>query len=104
MAIRKGLVWDGTENKFKGYVDTGTNVSDDSLPLATQALVILVTAINFNWVLPIAYFFIHAMTGKQRANIVQMAIRMLFNINIFVCGLTFDGAASNISMCDTFRM
>lgn len=98
MAIRKGLVWDGTDNKFKGYVDTGTNVFDDSLPLATQALVILVTAVNFNCILPIGYFFIYAMTGEQRANIVKMAIQILFDINIFVCGLTFDGAASNIAM------
>lgn len=65
MAIRKGLVWDGTENKFKGYIDTGTDVSDDSLPLATQALVMLLTAINFNWILPIGYFFIASMTGEQ---------------------------------------
>lgn len=98
MAIRKGLVWDATVNKFKGYVDTGTDISDDSLPLATQALVILITAINFNWVLPIGYFFISSMTGEQRANIVKMAIELLYKINIFVCGLTFDGAASNISM------
>lgn len=65
MAIRKGLVWDGTENKFKGYIDTGTDVSDDSLPLATQALVMLLTAINFNWILPIGYFFIASMIGEQ---------------------------------------
>lgn len=98
MAIRKEQVWDRANNKFKGHVDTGTGVSDDSLPLATQALVLMVTAINACWKLPIAYFFIASMTGEQRANVVKMAIEMLYHINIFVRGLTFDGASSNISM------
>lgn len=96
MAIRKELVWNGKH--FKGRVDTGTEVNDDCLPLATQALVLLVTGINAGWSLPIGFFFICSMNGEQRANIVKMAIDMLHKINIFVKGITFDGAAANISM------
>lgn len=51
-----------------------------------------------NCSLPIAYFFITSITGKLRASIVKMAIEMLYKNKVYVCGLTFDGAASKINM------
>ena len=36
MAIRQQLEWDG--NKFRGYIDMGTCLDDDSMPLAKEAL------------------------------------------------------------------
>lgn len=96
MSIRKEQVWDGS--KFQGHVDTGSEVQDDSIPLASLALVMFVTAINGVWKLPIAFFFITSMSGEQRANFVKIAVQLLTEINIYVSGLTFDGAAANISM------
>lgn len=37
MAIRKHLEWDGSQ--FSGYVDMGTGVDDDQLPIAKEAYV-----------------------------------------------------------------
>ena len=36
MSIRKPVEWDGKQ--FRGYVDLGTGINDDSLPEATDAL------------------------------------------------------------------
>ena len=44
MAIRKHVEWDGKQ--FRGYVDMGTEVEDDSLPVATEALVLMLVSIN----------------------------------------------------------
>ena len=44
MSIKKHLEWDG--QRFRGYVDVGTEIVDDSLPLATEALVMMVVAMN----------------------------------------------------------
>ena len=40
MSIKKHFEWNGKE--FKGFVDIGTGVKDDSLPAATDALVLMV--------------------------------------------------------------
>jgi len=68
MAIKKHVEWDGKQ--FRGYVDIGTGVQDDTLPPATKALVFMVVAVNGNWKLPIAYFFIDGLNGGDRANLV----------------------------------
>ena len=55
MAIKKNVSWDGTR-----YVDIGSNETDDddSLPVAKDALVFMVVAINSSWKVPIAYFLL----------------------------------------------
>ena len=50
MAIRKHVDWDG--EKFRGYVDIGTGVVDDSLPEAKDALVFMVVCVNGSWKVP----------------------------------------------------
>ena len=47
MTIRRHVDWDG--EKFRGYVDIGTGVVDDSLLEAKDALVFMVVCINGSW-------------------------------------------------------
>lgn len=56
MAIRKHMEYDG--HQFRGYVDHGTGNNDsDSLPVATEALVLMAVPLNWSWKIPIGYFF-----------------------------------------------
>ena len=58
MAIRTHAEWDG--QKYCGFVDLGTGIDDnDSLPLAKDALVVMVVAVNSTWNVPYAYFLVN---------------------------------------------
>lgn len=96
MAIRSKIEWDGKETC--GYVDMGTEIDDDSLPEAREALVLLVNAVNDCWKVPVGYFLIDSFSGEEKANLVTNALTMLHNTGIHVVSFTFDGAASNITM------
>ena len=41
MSIRKHVQWDSKAEKYRGFVDLGTDIDDDSLPEATEALVFM---------------------------------------------------------------
>eukprot|EP00794_Sanderia_malayensis_P001024 gene1024-346_t len=47
MAIRKNISWDGS--KFRGYVDIGNGIQDESSPVAKDALVFMVVNMNGSW-------------------------------------------------------
>jgi hypothetical protein len=68
MAIRKHVRWNGQYND--GFVDKGTEINDDSLPVATEALMFL----NAVWKLPVAYFLTDGLSADVKANIVLDAI------------------------------
>ena len=53
MAIRKSVEWDG--KKLVGFVDLGTDIDDDTTPVATEALVFMVVCINGSWQLPVGH-------------------------------------------------
>jgi len=64
MAIRKHVEWTGKD--FRGYVDIGSGTTpDDSTAVATEALVLMVVALNAHWKLPVGYFLITGLTGKE---------------------------------------
>jgi len=54
MAIRRQVEWDG--QSYVGYVDLGTNVDDDSLPVAREALVFMIVSVTERWKIPVGYF------------------------------------------------
>uniref|UniRef100_A0A1A8MMA3 THAP domain containing 9 n=1 Tax=Nothobranchius pienaari TaxID=704102 RepID=A0A1A8MMA3_9TELE len=70
MYIQKQTEFDG--NQIHGYVDIGAGEIENVV--ATQALVIMVVAINQSWKLPIAYFLINSMNGKERASLIQESL------------------------------
>jgi len=69
MSIKRQIEWDG--KKYTGFVDLGTGTDSDELPEAQYALVFLVTCINDHYKIPVAYYFIHSLTGAERANLLK---------------------------------
>lgn len=67
MAIRKHVQWDG--NKFHGYVNITVESEDDDASVATDALVLMVVALNSNWKVPVGYFPVNGLSRHERANI-----------------------------------
>ncbi|CAL4130465.1 unnamed protein product [Meganyctiphanes norvegica] len=57
MAIKNQVFWDVHDQKYRGYVDLGYDVNDDSLPHAKDALVFMAVCVNASWKVPCAYFF-----------------------------------------------
>jgi len=99
VAIRQQLQWTGKD--FRGYIDMGTGLDDDSLPLAKEALTFMVVAVNDSFKLPVGYFLIDGLSGKERANLVCQCLERLQQCGITVVSLTFDGASSNLSMVNS---
>lgn len=61
VSIKQGTHFNGTRNQ--GY-SLGTGIYDDTdaLPLAKEALVIMLVAINSNWKIPIGYFLLNGLS------------------------------------------
>ena len=82
MAIRKHLEWDG--HKLEGYVDFRTELDDDSLPVATEALMFLVMPLKGSWKVLIGYFLCDDMASEEKSNLVSEALLRLHDINVKV--------------------
>lgn len=72
----------------------------NNLEEAREALVLMLVAINANWKIPVAYFITNGLNGEEKANIVRNSLEFIHETNIIVTSITFDGAASNISMAN----
>lgn len=83
-------------DQFHGYVDIGTGETDNTV--ATQALVLMVVAVNESWKIPIAYFLITGMDGKEKANVIKESLSRLQEVGVKVVSLTCDAPTSNLSM------
>lgn len=92
IAIKKHIQWDG--KKFLGYVDVGSSIEDDSTPVATEALMLMLVCFNGNWKVPCGYFLIDVMTGDERANIINQCLLKLYDVGIYVASVTCDGPSS----------
>jgi len=83
-------------DRFHGYVDIGTGEIDKTL--ATQALVLMVVAVNESWKIPIAYSFITGMDGKEKANVIRESLSRLHEVGVKVVSLTCDAPTGKLSM------
>ncbi|XP_049964309.1 uncharacterized protein LOC126484758 [Schistocerca serialis cubense] len=96
IAIRQHVEFDGA--CYYGYVDMGSSVDTDNLPIAKEAFVLMLVAINASWKLPVGYFLTAGITGEQKAEIVKECIELANSSGVKVVSLTCDGSASNLSM------
>lgn len=96
MSIKKHVEWNG--EKMVGFVDIGTGITDESSPIATDALVFMAVCVNGSWKVPIGYFLINGLNGSERANLVIKCIQMLNDVGVIVISLTCDGPSCHISM------
>lgn len=60
----------------------------------------MVTGINQRWKIPVAYFFINALTAEEKANITKKVLEFIATSGVKVIAMTFDGLSANISMCN----
>jgi len=62
MCFREDVHINGS--RFQGYINFGQGSEDsDSLPMAKEALVLLVVALNSNWKVPVGYFLTNSLTA-----------------------------------------
>lgn len=97
ISLKKQVDWDGKE--VVGYCDLGHgSIDNDSIDVATSALVFMVTAINGLWKIPIRYSFINGLSGSVKANLASQYILKIEETGAKCIALTCDGCASNIGM------
>lgn len=100
MTIRKQVQWSNSKKQFIGYVDHGDLIENpESLPMAKEALVYLLTGINERWKILVAYFLVSGLTAEERAEITKKVLEFVASSGVKVIALTFDGLSSNINMC-----
>lgn len=97
MSIREAIHFNG--ERLQGYINDGHKIQDsDAMPKVTEALVFIVVALNSHWKIPVGYFLIHGLTAEEKANLLKTCLINIHETGAIVKTLTFDGAASNISM------
>lgn len=101
MSIRRHSQYNPTSMKFDGFIDLGRKKPGDdiNLPLAKDALVFMVSGVNEDFKIPVAYFLCSGLNGVERANITREVLIRLSQIGIAVVALIFDGLSANITMC-----
>lgn len=98
MSIKEKTSYDG--NKFQGFVDMGLGVGDSAVLLtAKHALVFMLVALNGHWKLPIGYFLIDSLNGKERASLLKHCLQLVHETGAMLHSLTFDGTNTNLFMC-----
>lgn len=97
MSIRKCIEWTGKITT--GYVDIGANVSSDLLPVATEAIVFMLVAVNGHWKIPVGYFLVNGLAAPEKANLVNKCLEFVHQPGLIISSLTFDGTATNLRTC-----
>lgn len=96
MKIKKLIQY--TEHGMMGYENTDGIDPKDAKP-ATDAIVFMVSAVNDIFQLPFMYHFITALDAVQKANMLVKVVRAITSTGAILASVTFDGIASNPSMC-----
>lgn len=73
-----------------GYIDIGKGVDCDSTPEAENVLVFMLVCVNGNWKIPLSNYFVNALRGKDKADIVIKNLSELKETGVEVTSITFD--------------
>lgn len=60
--------------------------------------VFMVVALNGSWKIPIAYFFVDAMSDVERANLLNVCVKKLHDVGAVVISVTCDGPSCHFCM------
>lgn len=107
MAIRTHAQWNAAAMRFDGFVNLGRNertldADEDNLPLAKHALVFMISGVEEDFKIPIAYFLVKGLTAEEKAAITNQILIRLSEIGVVVVSMTFDGFPSNLAMVKSF--
>ena len=95
MAIRRHVEY--VNGKLYGYVDVGSGNIDDSTPVARDALLLMVEAVNESWKLAIGYVLVDGMSGQERANLITESLHRFHAVGVSTVSLTCDGPSCHFS-------
>lgn len=96
ISIKKQIEFDG--KRVWGYVDIGIPIENDELTPASEALVLMVVSHQSSWKIPIAYFLIKSLSGKEKANIIKESLIRLHEVGVHIVSITCDGPSSHFTM------
>lgn len=99
MHIQRNMSWCRATNKFVGLIDIGTHNENEEFTLAKDVIVFMVSSMNTYFQLPIAFYFIQSLTGKEKADLLIQITTEISKRGIKVAAVTFDGHSSNVNMC-----
>ncbi|KAJ8968200.1 hypothetical protein NQ314_002404 [Rhamnusium bicolor] len=101
ISIKESLTYE--KNRFYGGIDLGTDFDHDNdmAVTATSALVFMAVALNGNFKIPLGYFLIKGLSGKERVNLLTKCLELFNDTGAKVFSITYDGAPVNITMCTT---
>lgn len=99
MHIRRHVQWSDAQKKFLGFISFGKKDKDGKIPVANQALVFMITGINVNVSIPIAYFFVRSLNGTEKSIIIKEILRQISEKGVKLINMTFDGLKSNFTAC-----
>lgn len=99
MNIKRHVNWNESKNKFVGFISNGRNDVNGELPVASQALVFLLTGINAEISIPVAHFFIKGLLAEEKAALINKIIIEITRAGGFLINVTFDGYANNFAAC-----
>lgn len=98
MKIKNLVEYEPLSQRSFGYVDFGNQLETDCNNECTEALTLLVVAVNGSFKVPIGYFLVDKTSGEQKANLVNIALELCHENKITVKALTFDGCPANMAM------
>lgn len=99
MAIRCQSLFDDNIKMYQGFIDMGRSISSDaqSLPLAKNALVYLVSGVNEAFKIPVGYFLVNKLKTNEKAALTHEMLKCVSETGLKLIGMTFDGDPTNIS-------
>lgn len=104
MAIRQQLVWHPSKNTNVGHIDYGCNgvqISADA-PLASNALVCMISGLSGGWKCPIGYIFTNKTDADIQKTFLDQAFTLLEERNFNVRALICDGNTANVALFDGY--
>ena len=82
----------------RGYVDVGTKIEcSDTIPIAKDALVMMVVALDGSWKLLICYFLINGIDSATNSGFITDALIRFHDIDVEVISVTLDGPTEHFS-------
>lgn len=117
MFIMKEIYWDQKNFKYAGYPTYPNNTCKEKeietesstkgatnktvkSPLATRALVFMLSGINKSFEFLVGYHFVNGLDAKGLTELVKEMIIKVSECGVKIANLTFDGAKANIKMCE----
>lgn len=98
MSIRKQVEYCDSSKTMHGYITYGSD-KNGTQKFAKQVIVFMVSLIEENFQIPIAYHFINCLNASDKMSLLNQVIESLIGIGIRISNITFDGFQANITMC-----